>query len=210
MVATISQPVYERIKHDIVAATLPPGEPLVETLLAERYAVSRTPIREALRQLERDGLVERVGRSMRVRYFTPEQIYEIYEVRGILEGAAARAAADRHTPFDVDRLHELLERLQDGEGDVERRMDLNRAFHAAIWRAGHNSILIEQIERLYLTSIGHMSTTLTDDARWRDSIGEHRLLLEAIVAGDGDEAERLTLEHLRAARDIRLRSIAAG
>ena len=210
MVATTSQPLYERVKHDIVAGTLAPGAPLVETLLAERYAVSRTPIREALRQLERDGLVERVGRSMRVRYFTPEQIYEIYEVRGILEGAAARAAAERHTAFDADRLRDLLERLEGGELDVERRMELNRAFHAAIWRAGHNSILIEQIERLYVTSIGHMSTTLADESRWRDSIDEHRRLLAAIVDGDGEEAERLTLEHLRAARDIRLRSTATG
>jgi DNA-binding GntR family transcriptional regulator len=210
MVAAITQPVYERIKHDVVAGTLAPGAPLVETLLAERYAVSRTPIREALRQLERDGLVERVGRSMRVRYFTAEQIYEIYEVRGILEGAAARAAADRHRPFDVDRLRDLLGRLEDGELDVEQRATLNRAFHAAIWRASHNSILIEHIERLYLTSIGHMGTTLADDRRWRDSLGEHRRLLDAIIAGDGDQAERLTLEHLRAAREIRLRSVAAS
>ena len=210
MVATISQPVYERVKHDIVTGALAPGEPLLETLLAERYAVSRTPIREALRQLDRDGLVERAGRSMRVRYFTPEQIYDIYEVRGILEGAAARAAAERRTPFDLDRLRDLLAHLEDDGLDVEQRASLNRGFHAAIWRAGHNSILIEQIERLYLTSIGHMSTTLADDARWRNSLDEHRRLLDAIEAGDGDEAERLTLEHLRAARDIRLRAVPAS
>jgi DNA-binding GntR family transcriptional regulator len=209
-VTAIAQPLYERIKHDVVAGALAPGAPLVETLLAERYAVSRTPVREALRQLERDGLVERVGRSMRVRYFTPEQIYEIYEVRGILEGAAARAAAERHTAFDADRLRDLVARLEEGEDDAEQRMQLNRAFHAAIWRAGHNSILVEQIERLYVTSIGHMSTTLADERRWRDSIDEHRRLLAAIVEGDGDEAERLTLEHLRAARDVRLRATAAS
>ncbi|MGH3356236.1 MAG: GntR family transcriptional regulator, partial [Nocardioidaceae bacterium] len=184
--------------------------PLVETALAERFSVSRTPVREALRLLEHDGLVERGRRGLQVRQHSREQIYELYEVRSLLEAAAARAAAERHTPVDAMRLEELLERME-GEQDPsgEQRVQLNRAFHSAMWTAAHNGVLLEVIERLYLTLVRYPNTTLVAPGRWESALAEHRDLVNAILRRDADAAERISREHLETARDIRIRLVSS-
>lgn len=195
---------YARLKEDILLGTLPPGTRLVEFPLAERYAVSRTPVREALGRLVHDGLVERGDRGMRVRVHTPEEIFELYEVREVLETAAARAAAERRTEFDIARLRALLDRMTQPDVAPASRAPLNRDFHAAIWHAGHNSILVETLDRLSLHVLRHMNTTLTSPGRWEQAMAEHHAIVEAIVDGDVDTAGRLVGEHLRTARTIRL------
>ena len=97
--------VYDRLRAEVVAGTFEAGAPLTELVLAQRYGTSRTPVREALRRLEQDGLVERGERGMRVRTRSPEEILEIYEVRIPLEATAASAAAQRHSEFDMARIH---------------------------------------------------------------------------------------------------------
>jgi DNA-binding GntR family transcriptional regulator len=89
--------IYQQLREAIVTGVLSADAPLTELSLAAQYKVSRTPVREALRRLEQDGLVERGPRGMKVRGRSPEEILEIYEVRITLEGAAARAAAERRT-----------------------------------------------------------------------------------------------------------------
>jgi len=100
----LSVHVYERLRDEVVSGQLPEGAPLVEATVATRYGTSRTPVREALRRLEQDGLVERGARGLRVRIRGPEEILEIYEVRILLEAAAARHAAVRHTRLDLIRI----------------------------------------------------------------------------------------------------------
>lgn len=199
-----SKTTYARLKEEILLGTLPPGTRLVETLLAERYAVSRTPVREALGRLVHDGLVERAGRGMCVRVHTPEEIFELYEVRELLETAAARTAAERRTEFDIVRLQTITERLNQPDITLAERAPLNREFHASIWKAGHNSMLVDTLDRLTLHILQHMSTTLTSPGRWEQAIVEHRKIVEAIVDGNGEAAGQLVSEHLRAARSIRL------
>lgn len=196
--------VYQRMRRDIILGELPPGAPLVETALAERYVVSRTPVREALRRLEQDDLVERVERTMRVRKHSPEEIFELYEVRTVLEVAAARAAAERRTEFDIAEIQHRLTRMERPNLDVEARAQLNREFHTALWRAGHNRTLLDTIERLYTNSVRYLNTTLTADDRWRESLKEHGQIVEAVLQRDADEAERVITKHLRRARDIRV------
>lgn len=200
----VPRSVYQRMRQDIVLGELPPGAPLIETLLAERYSVSRTPVREALRRLEQDDLVERVERTMRVRLHSPEEIFELYEVRMILEAAAARAAAERRTEFDIAEIRHLLGRMERPDLDLPARVQLNRDFHTALWRAGHNTMLLDTLERLYTNSVRYLNTTLTGDDRWRESLDEHREILTAIVDGDGDRAADVIVVHLREARDIRV------
>jgi DNA-binding GntR family transcriptional regulator len=96
--------VYEHLRDDIVARRLDAGASLVETELADRYGTSRTPVREALRRLEQDGLLERGRRGLQVRAPSAAEILEIYEVRIDLEALAAALAAERHTPLDLVRL----------------------------------------------------------------------------------------------------------
>lgn len=195
---------YLRIKHDIAMGALPPGTPLLELLLAERYSVSRTPVREALRRLEQDDLVERVGRTMRVREHSLEEVFELYEVRAILETAAAQAAAERRTEADLARLRDLVARMDDSELSVESRVQLNWEFHAAIWRASHNSVLADTLERHYTSSVRYTNTTLASKDRWTEALAEHRQMIEAIIERDQHAVVDVMEEHLRIARDIRI------
>lgn len=196
--------VYERLRGDVVTGRLGPGSPLVEELLADRYGVSRTPIREALRRLEQEGLVQRVGRGLQVRGYTAEELYELYETRALLEGFAARRAAERHGPVDAARMERAHRRMAalDGCAEPETRIAANRDFHTAVWKAAGNRTVEEVLSRLHLHSVRH--TTLLDPERWRRAVTEHGRVLEAILHRDADEAERSMVEHLETGRDVSL------
>ena len=201
----VPAPVYERMRDDIVTGLLEPGAALVETALAGQYGTSRTPVREALRRLEQDGLIERGDRGMRVRSRGPEEILEIYEVRIVLETAAARSAATRHTPLDLVRLrqaHAAMVALDTDEGTA--RADANRRFHELVWAAGHNATLVDLLARLDNHLVRYPATTLTYEGRWQAVLAEHERLLDALAAGDADTAATVAETHMTAARDIRL------
>jgi DNA-binding GntR family transcriptional regulator len=195
--------VYARLKHDISIGEIAQGTRLVETRLAERYGVSRTPIRQALLTLEQDGLVARNGRSLHVRGQSPTEIMELYDLREMLEERAARLAARRHDESDTIVLRRLLERMS-GELTKLERYTLNREFHASIWRAAHHHALLQTLERLYANSVLGLTTTLASPERWTQTLAEHRDMVEAILNGDEERAAALVQTHLRTARDIRI------
>lgn len=202
--AVPTENVYVRLKHDISVGEIRQGTRLVETQLAERYGVSRTPIRQALLTLEQDGLIARDGRSLRVRAQSPAEVMELYEVRELLEERAARVAARRHDATDAIILTRLLERMsEDGLTNAER-YTLNREFHMALWRAAHHEVLFQTLERLYLNSVLGLATTLANPERWKDALAEHAAMLDAVLAGDEDRAAELVRSHLRTARDMRI------
>lgn len=196
---------YDRIRDAIMDGTLEPGSPLVESQVAEWCGVSRTPVREALTRLEQDGLVERGERGLIVRQRSPEEVLDIYEVRVVLEMTAARVAAERHTHYDRIRLEKLLKAAEDADtsdsGELVRR---NRDFHQGVWQASHNDSLIDLLTRLNMHLIRYPATTLSHEGRWQEAIEEHRELVNAILARDGDRAELLAQTHFIRARDIRL------
>jgi DNA-binding GntR family transcriptional regulator len=202
---------YERVKAAILSGELPPGQPLVETALAEWCGVSRTPIREALRRLQQDGLIVRTHRGMTVRERSPEEILDIYDTRLILEAMAGRVAADRRTAHDLRTMRLWLERgdtvpVKDKEGMVET----NLAFHAAVWWASHNESLIDLLERLNLHLSRYPGTTLDSPGRWNDARREHKALVDAIEARDADGAHHIAMMHFEQARDIRLQLFDEG
>lgn len=198
--------IYDQLKQAISDGDLPEGSRLVETQLAERFSVSRTPIRQALLALEQDGIVIRSGRSLHVRQQSPAEIIELYEVREILEERAARLAAERRNEVDVVILNRLLE---DMSGDISKdeRHAINREFHTSMWRAAHQDVLFETLRRLYANSVQALNTTLTGPERWEATMAEHRGMVEAILGGDADKAADLVRNHLKTARDIRIRAI---
>lgn len=198
--------IYAKLRHDISVGELAEGTPLVETRLAERYAVSRTPIRQALLALEQDGLVARDGRSLHVRRQSTAEIVELYDVREVLEERAARLAARRHDESDALVLNRMLERMSGDLSDGDRYA-INREFHTSMWRAAHHAVLMQTLERLYVSSVQALSTTLTSGDRWAQAVEEHRGMVEAVVRGDEDKAAEIVLKHLRTARDIRLAAI---
>jgi DNA-binding GntR family transcriptional regulator len=193
--------IYEELRDDIVGGLFEPGSPLVETTLAEHYGVSRTPIHEALLQLLRDGLVERSDRGIAVAERSPEKILEIYEVRILLEAAAARLAATRRTELDLNRLARTQDDMANlKEGETALRVRANTIFHEQLWQASHNSTLVEMMQRLIVRLGRYPETTLDYPGRWQAVLAEHKALLAAIRDGDADEAERIADEHMTAAR----------
>lgn len=197
--------VYDQLRETIVKGRHPAGEPLVEAALAAQFSVSRTPIREALRRLEQDGLVERGSRGMYVRSRSPEEILEIYEVRVTLEGAAARAAAERRMPLDLARLDQIHQAmLNTSTDDPERLATANRKFHEIVWSMSHNATLVDLLTRLHAHLIRYRETTLSYPARWEAVLREHQDLLEAIKEGDRERAGQVAEEHMVAARNTRL------
>jgi DNA-binding GntR family transcriptional regulator len=196
---------YERVREAILEGELHPGVPLVEVQLAERFGVSRTPVREVLRRLEQDGLLRRADRGLVVRERSPEEILDIYEVRIVLESSAARAAAQRHTDFDRIRLVRLLQAGRAADPtDPPALVRVNNDFHRGIWDASHNETLQDLLGRLTMHLLRYPATTLAAPGRWEQALHEHESLVEAVAARDADRASRIAAAHFTAARDIRL------
>ncbi|MFI6348611.1 GntR family transcriptional regulator [Streptomyces sp. NPDC050560] len=197
--------VYARLHEGIINGEYSAGESLVETALAAQFGISRTPVREALRRLEQDGLVERGSRGMQVSRRSPEEILEIYEVRIILETAAARSAAEKRTALDLMRLEQLHETMQSiPPDDPDRLATTNRKFHEVIWSMSHNATLIDLLKRLHAHLIRYRKTTLTYQNRWQTVLEEHSRLIEAIKEGDSERAARIAEHHMTGARNTRL------
>ncbi|MCI2418542.1 GntR family transcriptional regulator [Saccharopolyspora sp. K220] len=197
--------VYERLRGEIVDGTFETGAQLVELVLADRYGTSRTPVREALRRLEQDGLVERGDRGMRVRTRSPEEILEIYEVRISLEATAAAAAAQRYTDFDLIRIRRAQAAMDATPTDDPPAMAAaNRAVHEAIWLASHNGTIVDLLTRLNNHLTRYPATTLKIPGRWSEALGEHHALIDAIEQRDVDRAQDLARDHMTKARELRL------
>jgi DNA-binding GntR family transcriptional regulator len=197
---------YELLKKAILDGELEPEQKLVETTLATRFSVSRTPIREALSRLEQDGLAERRPRGLFVHNRSSEEILDIYETRCVLEAMAGRVAAERRTDHDLRTLNRLIELELDVDSSNPRAMsDHNRRIHSAIWQASHNEPLIDLLQRLDLHLGRYPATTLAYPNRWEESLEQHRALVDAISQRDALAADRIASEHFLKARDIRLK-----
>lgn len=200
---------YQRLRELILSDELPPEEPFTEGTLAQRLGVSRTPIRESLKRLEQDGLIERYGRGMRIKERSPEEILEIYEVRITLEAAAARAAASRRTALDLSRLEAIHEEMQGMTADDPAAcVAWNNRFHEALWKASHNATLEDVITRLISHLARYPQTTLTFPGRWERVLKEHAEIIDALREQDPERAATAAAGHMTVARDTRLRMYA--
>jgi DNA-binding GntR family transcriptional regulator len=200
---------YLRIRDDILNGEFPNGQRLLETSLAARYGVSRTPVREALVALQQDGLIERVDNGFRVRTGTPEDVMDIYEARIALESVAATAAARRHTDLDLVRLkaaHEgALTAAQ--SGDERAAHECNSDWHLALWQASHNSTIAGTLNRwsAQLRIYDQGPPGPADDLAI--TAHEHGEILQAIADGDADKARDAMTAHLDRSRQLRLRAL---
>jgi DNA-binding GntR family transcriptional regulator len=202
---------YHQLLEEVLEGDLRPGEILVETALGKRFGVSRTPIREALRMLEQDGVLERVNRGMRVRQTSSEEVLEIYGVRAILEAAAARDAASQRTDYDLATLDRIFRTMAEAKTATPQEMAaINRSFHRAIWQAADNRTLADLLERLAVHLRRYPATTYLRSGRWEEALEEHRQLLEAIRDKDPDTAAEVAESHMHAARDVRIDMIRNG
>jgi len=191
------------LKKAILTGEFKPGQPLVENTLAEWCQTSRTPVREALRRLEQDGLIESSDRGLVVRQRSPEEILDIYETRTVLEAMAARVAAERRTEHDI-RLMRLLWQKNAAVTAPEDMVEANHQFHRAVWKASHNESLLDLLERVDLHLARYPGSTLSAPGRWQTAQREHQHLVDAIEKRNGDAAHQIAWDHFTAARDIRL------
>lgn len=203
MTEKIADDVYRRLRRDIIRGVLRPNEPLVETELAERLNVSRTPVRESLHRLAADGLIVSERRRWHVYEHTHEEIRQIYEVRAALEGYAARLACLRGDDAAIKaiagaRTSPADELAQSAQGHVER----NERFHDLIIDAAGNERLAAQIRgnRLYFFNYRIAAAYAPEDVL--EYARQHGELIDAVTARDADHAERLTHEHIEHALNL--------
>lgn len=198
--------VYDRIRAAIVSGELSATQRLAEVALAERFGTSRTPVREALQQLESERLIERTRRGRFVRQIQPEEVFDIYDVLKVLEASAARMASERATAWNLLQLRTVHQSMVDlTEPNAPRRAELNREFHAVLAAAAHSPTTARVLLQLNSSLIVTARTTLAVEERWHAALAEHEELVEAIARRDGDAAARIAEEHMVAARDVRVR-----
>lgn len=202
---------YERLRTAILNGEYRPGAVLVETAVADAYGVSRTPVREALRRLEQDGILQRNGRQLSVHATTPQEVLEIYDCRIVLEGMAAEWAARMRTDYDMAMMQRALGQMIDRADRTPAEMaDTNHVFHDSMWQASHNATLCDLLERLEIHIRRYPEPTVSQPGRWDEAVREHRAILDAIALRDETTAKRLGIAHMTAARDLRLAMIREG
>jgi DNA-binding GntR family transcriptional regulator len=187
-----------------------PGDRLVESELAERFGVSRTPIREALQRLETQAVLSRDGRSLVVASLDHDQLGELYVVRSELEGLAARLAAQHAAPEEVRVLWEMLAKDRDLAGAPEALSRANKRFHRQIHLASHNRYLVRQLETVHRSMALLATTSLAAEGRGAKALDEHESIVRAIEARDGEAADAAIREHISRAFETRLMQDAGG
>ncbi|MDP9867651.1 MULTISPECIES: GntR family transcriptional regulator [Streptosporangium] len=209
--------VYRRLREQIVAGHYPPGERLTELSASAALEVSRTPVREALRRLESDGLVRSTGRGVVVTGLSPDSLDHAYAVRAALETLTAELAADRQRdgripPAALAELEDSARRLEQvtAAGDLDRAIGLNRDFHRTVAELAGNPIALETLDRLWDQIIVSTRATLTAPERPEAVADEHRRLLAAIRDGRRELAGRIAGDHARATGAARTRTSPAS
>ncbi|WP_393084578.1 GntR family transcriptional regulator [Streptomyces sp. LN704] len=192
----VRERVLGELRREIIAGRLRPGDRLVERELAERFGVSRVPVREAIRALVAEGFVHfETPRRAVVRRLTPTDVAELFELREALEVYAAGLAASRATPGDLAEVEELLDRaaVATEAGDAEVITDINSRLHERILAMADNSLLVSVLEPV----AGRLRWLTRQNEEWPQLLVEHRELYEAIASGDPERARAHALTHVR-------------
>ena len=196
---------YQLVLQAIDTGVYRPGDRLVESELAERFGVSRTPIREALQRLETQSLLARDGRSLIVASLDHNQMAELYVVRSELEGLAARLAARHASAEEVRVLRRMVDEDAALVGDPAALARANRRFHRQVHLASHNRFLVQQLDLVYRSMALMATTSLAAEGRGKVALEEHTAIVDAIAENDGDAAYAAFKAHISHAFETRLR-----
>jgi DNA-binding GntR family transcriptional regulator len=208
--ASLADQAYVAIRGLIVSLELAPGDPIREPVLTTKLGIGRTPVREALRRLALERLVEVYPRrGMFVTTVDVRDLVRLCEVRAVLEPEAARLAAERATRLDLDDLNNLIDELLDPRRRDDRALiDLDERIHRTIYRSSHNQLLEETLEWYYTHALRIWMLALDRQRILRGAVLEHQDLLEAIARGKGERAAELMRAHVehfeQAMRDVLL------
>lgn len=204
MTGTAADTLAEALAEAILAGEFAPGSRLDEHQLAQRYAVSRTPVREALRQLAATGLIEvRPRRGAIVAEVTPDQLEDLFVAMGELEATCARLCAISMSTTErrkLQALHERMAELAKGD-DVMAFADANHAFHTMIYSGSHNSVIADMTAALRRRLAPFRRAQFYLEGRPPRSHGEHDIVVAAILRGDADAAHAAMLQHVTLVED---------
>ena len=199
---SLADQVFEKLEDDIVYGVYQRGELLTELKLVEALGVSRTPIREALRRLEQERLIEETGKGSLVRGITKEDLMDIMDIRVSVEGLASYYAAMNITDEGREELTNLLDlqKFYTDKKDVARLQAIDDQFHALICRLCNRAVISDTLIPLHRKTRLYRKLAMEDQNRSPRTLQEHRGIYEAILAGDGELARELTGKHIENAK----------
>jgi len=200
----LDRKVYRELKSMIVDRKLKPGDKILQEKISQEFGVSRTPLMCALKKLEQEKLVQAIPRrGFYVRRFTKEEILEAFELREILEGLAARRAAMIITAVQAEKLRAFFRDadVSDSGQSIKRYSDEDRRFHNFLIELGGFDLLNDILENYNIIAVSYRIDVMEGLVRHpRETLPEHRLLIEAIASGKPDLAERLARQHFARSR----------
>ncbi|MEW6172490.1 MAG: GntR family transcriptional regulator [Bacillota bacterium] len=202
--------VFESLREAIIKGIMKPGERIMEVQLAEELGVSRTPVREAIRKLELEGLVVMLPRrGAYVAGISVKDMADVFEVRAALEALAAGLAAERITDEELENLERSLVEITEvsDSQDIGAVVDRDTHFHDIIYRASRNGWLLQIITHLQDQLQRFRMTTLSRPGRTREAVEEHKKIVEAISERNSELAAQLAREHIENAESSLLNTL---
>ncbi len=199
---SLAEQVFERLENDILCGKYKRGEIFSENMLVSDLKVSRTPVREAIRRLEQEHLVETTTKGILVLGITQDDLVDIMDLRLKIEGIAAARAAQRITDDELKELREALE-LQEyyvSKKDAEHIKALDNTFHYLVYRFSGSNIIYDTLMPLHNKARKYRKASVENESRALSSVQEHREIYEAIAAHDPLQAEQVTTKHVQNAK----------
>ena len=196
--------VFQKLREDILSGKYQEPEELKEVAIGEELGVSRTPVREAFRQLELEGLIQIIpNKGAYVTGITAKDVKDIYMIRSLLEGLCARLATEKITKEQMEEMEEniYLADFHAQKGHMDQMAELDNRFHDILYEACDSKLLEHTLKDYHEYVLRVRQKTLSTNTRGRASNDEHRQIMEAIKAGDADRAEKLANQHMINAYD---------
>lgn len=200
---SLAEQVFEKLETDIILGVYPRGEILTELKLVEQLGVSRTPIREALRRLEQERLIEDTGKGSVVLGITEEDLVDIMDIRKHVEALATYYATLNITEEGLEELRHIMD-LQGfyfSKRDIEHMREMDDMFHMTVCRFCKRTVISDILSPLYRKTRRYRRAALDDDLRNTQSTNEHNLIFEAIAARDPEKAADLAYQHVLKAKE---------
>ena len=199
---SLADQVFDRLENDIIQGVYPKGEILTELKLVEQLGVSRTPIREALRRLEQEHLIEDAGKGSKVLGITEEDVRDIMNIRENTEALASYYATLNMTPEGLQELHHIMD-LMDfyyTKGDIEHLRRADDDFHETICRLSRRNVIKDTLIPLHRKTRRYRKLAMENNLRATCTLQEHYQIYKAIENGDAELAKQLTATHIANAR----------
>ena len=195
---SLADQIFEKLENDIIVGVYPRGEILTELKLVEQLGVSRTPIREALRRLEQERLIQETGKGSVVLGITQDDLLDIMNIRQHIEGLAAAYAAKNIRPEDKEELKHIMD-LQDfyfGKHDAEHLRQVDEQFHDLISVLSKRTVIRDTLTPLHRKTRRYRKASIEDEIRTAYMVDEHKAIADAILEGNAEKAEMLMSIHI--------------